>query len=61
MNKYYETLELDKILLLLKEETSCEDAAELALEVQPTADFVEVCRLLKQTEDAFSLDRKSVV
>ena len=55
MNKYFETLELDKILLLLKEETSCDDAAELALEVRPTSDFAEVCRLLKQTEDAFSL------
>ncbi len=55
MDKYYETLELDKILLMLKEETSCDDAAELALEVRPSTDFIEVCTLLKQTEDAFSL------
>ena len=55
MNKHYETLELDKILELLKNEATCDDAKEMALEIQPTADFMEVCRLLNQTEDAFSL------
>ncbi len=55
MNKHYETLELNIILDLLKAETSCEDAAELALAVKPTDDFAEVCRLLSQTEDACSL------
>lgn len=55
MNKHYETLELDKVLQMLKDETSCEDAGELALEIKPSADFVTVCRLLDQTEDAVSL------
>ena len=55
MNKNYEALELDKILQLLAEETSCEDAKQLALEIKPTSDFVEVCTLLNQTEDASSL------
>lgn len=55
MNKHYETLELDKVLFMLKNETSCADAAELALELKPSADFVTVCQLLNQTEDAFSL------
>ena len=55
MNKNYEALELDKILQLLAEETSCEDAKELALEISPTSDFVAVCTLLNQTEDASSL------
>jgi len=55
MNKHYETLELNKILEMLKAETSCEDAAELALSIQPSSDFGEVCNLLSQTEDAFSL------
>ena len=55
MNKNYEALELDKILQMLKEETSCEDAGELALEIKPTSDFVAVCQLLSQTEDACSL------
>jgi DNA mismatch repair protein MutS2 len=55
MNKHYETLELDKILQLLKDETSCEDAGELALQIKPSSDFVTVCQLLNQTEDAASL------
>lgn len=55
MNKHYETLELNKILDLLKNETTCDDAAELATEIKPSSDFITVCNLLKQTEDAFSL------
>lgn len=55
MNKHYETLELDKVLFMLKNETSCADAGELALALKPSADFVTVCQLLNQTEDAFSL------
>ena len=55
MNKHYETLELDKILAFLKEEATCDDAAQLAENIVPVTDFYEVCRLLKQTEDAFSL------
>lgn len=55
MNKHCETLELDKILVLLKNETTCEDASELALKIQPSTDFSEVSMLLSQTEDAFSL------
>ncbi len=55
MNKNHEALELDKILQMLAEETSCEDAKELALEITPTSDFIAVCQLLSQTEDASSL------
>lgn len=55
MNKNYETLELDKVLNMLKAETSCDDAAELALELKPSSDFIAVCQRLDQTEDASSL------
>ena len=55
MNKHYETLELNKVLELLSKETTCSDAAELAMSIQPSADFITVCNLLTQTEDAFSL------
>lgn len=55
MNKNYETLELDKVLEMLQAETSCDDAAELALEIKPSSDFITVCQLLNQTEDASSL------
>lgn len=55
MNKNYQTLELDKVLNMLKAETSCDDAAELALELKPSSDFITVCQRLDQTEDASSL------
>ena len=55
MDKNYETLELDKILEMLREETTCDDAGELALEIRPSTDFNEVSTWLQQTEDAFSL------
>lgn len=55
MEKNYLTLELDKVLEMLKAETSCEDAAELALGIKPCTDFIMLCNMLSQTEDAFSL------
>ena len=55
MEKNYETLELDKVLEMLKSETSCDDAAEMALNIKPTSDFIAVCNMINQTEDAFSL------
>lgn len=55
MNKNYETLELDKVLEMLKAETSCDDSAQLACELKPSSDFVTVCQLLNQTQDASSL------
>lgn len=55
MDKNYETLELDKVLDMLRAETSCDDAAQLAKELKPTSDFVSVCQLLNQTSDAASL------
>lgn len=55
MNKHFETLELDKVLELLKNETTCDDAAQMAVEIKPSTDFITVCQLLNQTEDAASL------
>lgn len=55
MNKHFETLELDKVLELLKAETSCDDAADMAIQIKPSNDFITVCQLLNQTEDASSL------
>lgn len=49
------TLELDKVLEMLKAETSCDDAAELALNIKPCTDFIMLCNMLNQTEDAYSL------
>ena len=48
-------MELDKILNMLAKETTCEDAAKLALETTPLAGKFEIEEQLKQTEDAYIL------
>ena len=45
MEKNYKTLELDKVLEMLKAETSCEDAGELALNIKPCNDFITLCSI----------------
>lgn len=55
MNKHYLALELDKILVKLGEQTTCEQAKELALSLTPSTDVGEVNMMLEQTEDAFML------
>ena len=55
MNRHYRTLELDKILDMLAEETAIEEAVELARATEPQYDLDRVQRLLTQTEDAHIL------
>ncbi|WP_316632039.1 endonuclease MutS2 [uncultured Ruminococcus sp.] len=55
MNRHFKTLELDKILHMLSEETSIDEAGELALVVEPQVDLDKVEHLLTQTEDAHIL------
>lgn len=55
MNKHYKALELDKILNMLADFTSCEDAREKALETTPSFGLFEVQEQIKLTEDAFIL------
>ena len=55
MNRHFKTLELDKILHMLSEETSIDEAGELALSVEPQVDLDKVEHLLTQTEDAHIL------
>ena len=55
MNRHYRTLELDKILDMLADETSIEEAAELALTTEPQYSLDKVEQLLTQTEDAHML------
>ncbi len=55
MNRHYRTLELDKILDMLAEETAIEEAGELARATEPQYDLDKVQRLLTQTEDAHIL------
>lgn len=55
MNRHYKTLELDKILKLLAEQTSIDDAKEMALSLEPQFELEKVKKLLKQTDDAVVL------
>lgn len=58
MLKDYKSLELDKILQQLANETTCADAAALAAEIEPDTDMKHVERLLQETDDAFVLMAK---
>ena len=58
MDKNLRALELDKILEMLAAETTCDDAAELALAITPETNLEEVRHLLKQTDDAYVLMAK---
>lgn len=55
MDKNYKALELDKILIMLSEEASSNDAKEEALRLTPSTGLFEVRALLKETEDAHML------
>lgn len=54
-NRHYRALELPKVLELLAQHTSCEDARELALSIEPQTALAEAKTLINQTEAAFSL------
>ena len=53
LKKHARALELDKILKQLAEQTTCEDAAQAALALEPSPTDAE--RLLQETDDAFVL------
>ena len=55
MKRNIRSLELDKILSLLAEETACEDAAELARALEPSSSLKEVKRLLADTFEAHGM------
>lgn len=48
-------LELDKVLAMLAEETSCPDGAQAVMELTPETDLQKVEELLKETGDAHML------
>ena len=55
MNRHFKTLELDKILQMLAEETAIAESAENALRIEPAVSLDKVELLLQQTEDAHML------
>ncbi|MBO5321300.1 MAG: endonuclease MutS2 [Clostridia bacterium] len=54
LNKAIKTLELDKILQLLSNEATLEDAKEQILKIKPDTDINDVKRQLNATNDAYS-------
>lgn len=54
-NKFYKCLELDKILLLLADETSIERSREAALALEPSSGLFDANELLAETNDAHML------
>ncbi len=57
-NRHYRALELDKILNMLADRTSCADSRELALALTPEHDLKRAEHNLKMTDDAFVLTGK---
>ncbi len=55
MNKYYEVLELNKILEMLSKECAVERAKQMALELAPKNDYYEALAEMKKTASAFEL------
>lgn len=55
MNRHYKALELDKILKMLADETTCEDSRVLAEQLEPETNLKRASALLKETDDAYVL------
>ena len=55
MERHFKALELDKILHLLAEETSCDAAAELSQNLRPSTSLSQVKRLLTETDEAHTM------
>ncbi|MBR6567060.1 MAG: endonuclease MutS2 [Clostridia bacterium] len=58
MNKHHISLELNKVLALLTEYTTCEDARYMAEHLEPETNLALANALLGQTEDAHALMAK---
>ena len=55
VQRHLKALELDKILHLLAEETACDAAAELAVNLRPATSLSQVKRLLTETDEAHTM------
>ena len=54
-NRHYRALELDKILGMLADETSCADSREAALKIEPQTNLNAAEELMSETNDAHML------
>lgn len=55
MDKYYTSLELDRVLEKLSKECSNDESKRMALEVEPNSDYITVKEELNKTSTAFEL------
>ena len=51
--RYFHTLELDKVLAKLADQANCDDSKRMALSLTPSDDFSTVQLLMKKTSDAY--------
>ena len=58
MDRHYKSLELDKILELLAQNTSCAESREEALAIEPDFNLERARHSLRMTDDAFVLSAK---
>lgn len=56
--RYFHTLELDKVLAKLADQANCDDSKRMALSLTPSDDFSTVQLLMKKTSDAYMLSAK---
>ena len=56
--RYFHTLELDKVLAQLAEQANCDDSRAMALSLTPSTDFEEVRALMQKTSDAYMLSAR---
>lgn len=56
--KHCHALELDKVLAMLADQTSCDDSRAMALNIQPLTDLNAVTALMQKTSDAYMLSAR---
>ena len=55
IQKYMQTIELDKVLEMLAEKTACADAADFARNLIPVTEIEEVKQMLSETDTAYQM------
>ena len=58
MNKHHQTLELDRVLQMLAEQTTCPASRELALRLTPCDQYRDAADALRRTADINTLTNR---
>lgn len=56
--RYFRTLELEKVLAKLAEQANCDDSKQMALGFTPSDDYNTVRALMQKTSDAYMLSAR---